>query len=164
MLRGVNALVQGFRRIIVQDGNGLLRDNWPRIYSGIDEMHRATGDLHAMIQRLLPGFQSGKRREQGRVDVHDATFKCPQEISLQHTHETSEHDQIHFRISQRVHVRALGVFIELRPEFPRRDKSRRKISFSRVLKNSGVLDIAQHNRDLRGEASSRNRIRNSREV
>jgi len=60
MLRRVNPLMQTFRRVVVQDRHGLLADDWSGINSGIHKMHRAACHLHAVIQRLLPRFESGE--------------------------------------------------------------------------------------------------------
>lgn len=50
----VNALVQSFRRVVVQNRHRRLADDRAGIHSCIHEMHRATGDFHAVIQRLPP--------------------------------------------------------------------------------------------------------------
>src|SRR5437588_1544445 len=57
----LNALVQRRRRVFRQNRDRFLSDDWPAINTLIDEMNGAAGDLHAVIERLLPGFQARKR-------------------------------------------------------------------------------------------------------
>ena len=68
MLRGMDSLMQGFRRVIIQHGHGLLADDGAGINPGIHEMHGAPGYLYPVIERLLPGFQPGEGWQQGGVD------------------------------------------------------------------------------------------------
>ena len=60
MFRGVNALVQRFRRVVIQHGHRLLADNRAGIHARINKVHGAAGDSDTMSQRLLPGRQPGK--------------------------------------------------------------------------------------------------------
>ena len=60
VFRGVNPLVQRFGRIVVQDRHRLLSDDRAGIDPGIDKMHSAAREFHAMIQRLFPRVQPGE--------------------------------------------------------------------------------------------------------
>jgi len=60
VFRRVNPRVQTFRRVVIQNRHGLLADDRPGINARVHEMHRAARNLHAVIQRLLPRFESGK--------------------------------------------------------------------------------------------------------
>lgn len=60
MFGGMNALMQTFRRVLVQHLHGLLADDRAGIHAGIHEMHRAAGHFHTVIQRLPPRGQTGK--------------------------------------------------------------------------------------------------------
>jgi len=64
MFRRVDPLEQGFRGVGVKHGNGLLCDDWARIHTCVDQVHCAAGDFDAIIQGLLPGFQTGKARQE----------------------------------------------------------------------------------------------------
>ena len=75
MFRRVDALVQTFGRIGVQHWHGLLADDRTGIHARIHKMHRAAGHLHAALQRLLPRGEARKRRQQRRMDVHNAAFE-----------------------------------------------------------------------------------------
>ena len=46
----------------------------------VDEMHRAAGDLHAVLQRLVLRVQTRKSRQQRRVDVQNALRKLAHEM------------------------------------------------------------------------------------
>ena len=141
--------MQTFRRVVVEHRHGLLADDGAGIHARVHEMHRATRHLHAVIQRLLPCFQTGKRRQQRRMDVHDAAFKRAQEITLQHPHETREHNQIHFRRLQRADKCPLRLLVQFGAEFPRRDELRRNFPVPRVRQNPRIFDIAQNQGDFR---------------
>ena len=60
MLCLVNALVQRLRRIVIMHGNGLLADDRASVHTGVHKMHGASRDFDAVIQRLLPCFESWK--------------------------------------------------------------------------------------------------------
>ena len=64
MLGGMDALMERFRRVIIQHRHRLLADDWPPIHAGIHKMNRAAGDLYPVIQRLLPGLQAREGRQQ----------------------------------------------------------------------------------------------------
>src|SRR4051812_26176358 len=61
MLGGLDSRVQRFGGVGIQHRDGLLADNGAGIDTGIHEVDGATGDLYPIIERLFPGFQSGKR-------------------------------------------------------------------------------------------------------
>ncbi len=148
MFRGVNPLVQAVRRVIVQNRHGLLRDDRPAVHAGVHEMHGAARDFHAVIQRLFPGFQPGKRGQQRRMDIYDAALESPQEFSLQHAHEPGQHKQINLRFLQRADISALGVFIEFRAELARGDESRGKVSPSCLLQDARVFHVTDDDTNL----------------
>ena len=52
------------RGVVIEHGHGLLANDRPGVHAGIHVMHRAAGKFHAVIQRLFPGIQTRKRRQQ----------------------------------------------------------------------------------------------------
>jgi len=140
---GVDALMQARGGVMVENGYGLLADDGAGIHAGVHKMHGAAGDFHAVVERLFPGFESGKGGQQRGVDVHDAAFKRTQKITLQDAHEPGEDDQIHLGRLQLVHEGALGVLVQLGAEFSRGDEAGGKIAFAGVDQNPRGFDIAQ---------------------
>jgi len=161
---GVNPLMQAFWRVVFQHRNGLLTDDRTRIHARIHEMHGATGEFHAMIQRLFPRFEPWKRRQQRRMHIHDSSFKRAKKIPFEHAHKSGEHNQIHLRPLQGRDKRALRFFVQLGAEFSRRDELRGEFSRAGVFQNPRAFDIAQYNADFCGNASCRNRIGNRDEI
>ena len=164
MFRRVNALVQCCRRILIKHRHRLLADNGPGVHTGIDEMDGATGDFHALIQRLFPGFQSGEGGQQRGVNINDAAFKGAQKIALKHAHETGEDDQIHFRRLQLLHEGAFGVFVQFGAEFARRNELGGHVAFTGMGEDAGVFDIAQDDGDFRRNSAGRDGIGNGDKV
>lgn len=60
VFRDLNSFVEGFMRVVVEDGDGLLGDDRAGINAGINEMDGAASDFYAMIEGLFPGFEAGK--------------------------------------------------------------------------------------------------------
>ena len=62
VLGGMNALVQAFGRVVIENGDALLPDDGTSVHAGIHEMNGAAGDFDAVVEGLFPGFEAGKRR------------------------------------------------------------------------------------------------------
>ena len=92
MLRRMNPGVQTGWDILVQHRDGLLADDGARIHPRVHKMDGAACHFHAMLKRLPPGFKSGKRREQRRMNIHNPALKRAEKIAFQNAHETGEHD------------------------------------------------------------------------
>ena len=65
-----------------EDRHRFLGHDRTTIDTLIDKVNRAACDLDSVVQRLLPRFQTRKRREQRGVDIHDALVECTQKISF----------------------------------------------------------------------------------
>jgi len=59
-----------------------------------DEMDRASGELDAGRERLALRMETGKGRQQGRMDVDQAALVVPHEGFRQHPHEAGQNYQI----------------------------------------------------------------------
>src|SRR5579862_4256903 len=90
----MDALVQGFRRIGLQNWDSLLRNNRPGIDSSIDKMDRTAGDLYAIIKGLFPCLQTRKGRQQRRVNINNPTLEIPQKLPFQNSHKPRQDDQV----------------------------------------------------------------------
>src|SRR5690348_14249118 len=105
--------MQSLRGITVQHGDRLLSDDRPGVHAGINEVTRAAGDLDSMIEGLLPGLKARERRQQARMYVDNPSGKSPEELALEHTHESGQRDQVHLRLHQLLDKHPLGSFIQL---------------------------------------------------
>lgn len=145
----MDTLVQAFRGVIVQHWHSLLADDRSGIHAGIHKMHRATRHANPMRERLFPCLQSGKRRQQRRMDIDDAIFERAQKIALKDTHESRKHDQVHLRLAQSIHKFSFRLFAELGAERAWLDELRGDVPFTRVRQDSRAFNIAQNDGDLR---------------
>ncbi len=135
-------------RIIVPDRHSLLSNYWSGIHARIDEMDGAAGDLNAVIQRLFPGLQAGKGRQQGGVDIDDPAFKSLEEVPLEHSHEARQGDHIHLGFPQGARIGVLGLLVELGAEAARGQVLRPEAALARVAEDPGVRHVAEDYRDL----------------
>lgn len=144
MLGGVDALVEGFGGVVVQDGHGLLADDGAGVDTGVHEMDGAASGFHAGIECLSPGFQAGERRQEGGMNIHDAALERAQKIAFENAHKTGEDYEIHPRVEHGLNVKALGVFIEFGAKFSGGDESRGKVARAGVGQGAGRFDVAQY--------------------
>lgn len=56
----LNARMQGLRGVSRKNWHGFLGDDRAGINPLIDEMNSHACELHAVLERLLPGFEAGK--------------------------------------------------------------------------------------------------------
>src|SRR5574344_2383907 len=63
MLLHLNAGVEGCGRVVLEDGDGFLDENRPRVRSGVDKVDGHARDLASVVERLGPGGDAGKRGE-----------------------------------------------------------------------------------------------------
>ena len=73
---GEDAGGEGFRGVVVEDGDGALEDDDAVVDALVDEVDGAAGDFCAELKGLGLGVQTGKAGEQAGVDVEDAVRKC----------------------------------------------------------------------------------------
>src|SRR5918996_968665 len=83
-----------FDRVVVEDWDGALSDDRAAVERVVDEVDRASADRGAVIERLSLRVETGKQRQQARVDVEDALRKRVDEKRRQHAHVTCETNQI----------------------------------------------------------------------
>src|SRR5207237_983537 len=59
------------------------------------EMNRGAGNLHPGAQRLSVRIETGKRRQERRVDVEHAALPAQHELCREQPHEAAETDELH---------------------------------------------------------------------
>ena len=87
-----DALAERGLVVAVEDGDGRLREDGAGIHSGVDEVHGAAGDAHAVRERLRLRVDAGERGEERGVDVDDAVRERVEEDRRDEAHEAGEHD------------------------------------------------------------------------
>ena len=155
VLRRMDALMQSFRGVAIQDRDGLLPDDRAGIDPRINKMNGAARDFHPMVKGLFPGFQAGKRRQKRRMDIDDASFEGLQKLSLKDPHEACQYQQINSCLAKRRHVGALGVFFQFCSKFARRKEAGWEPTLARPFENPCVLDVTQHQGNLRWHLAGR---------
>ena len=81
------------RRVVVEDGNGALRDDGAAVQSLVNEVDGAAAHFDAVGDGLSLRVEAGEGGEQTRMDVQDAPAKNFDEGGREHAHETGEADE-----------------------------------------------------------------------
>src|SRR3954454_601703 len=71
-----------------------LEDDRAAVDPLVDEMHGNSGNLHAVVDRLLDRANSRESRQQRRVHVDDLVREAPDEDRRQQFHEAREHHEL----------------------------------------------------------------------
>jgi len=66
--------------VIVVNRNGGLQDDGAGVEIFVHEMHRASGEFHAVFEGLALGFETGECRQKRRMNVESAAVKFVDEI------------------------------------------------------------------------------------
>ena len=80
--------------VVIRDGNDGLEDNGAGVEIFVDEMDGAAGEFDAIFESLALGFEAGKGREQGGVNVEDAVGEGGDEIGGEKAHVAREADEV----------------------------------------------------------------------
>jgi hypothetical protein len=102
-----NSRTQAFFRVIVKDGYYCLGDDGACVNICINKVNRATGESGTVFQGFFLHIQAGKRREQSRVDIHDAMRECIDKIGPYDAHETGENHEIYLVLLQLLYNRSV---------------------------------------------------------
>ena len=145
--------------VVVPDRDGHLQNDRPGIELGVDQVHRGAAHLRAVAQRLSLRVQSGKRRQQRRVDVEDRVRERRDERRSQQPHEARQAHQVDFVGAQR---RNDGR-IEGSPgrELTVIDHQRGHRRCPRAIESRGVADVGDDEGNRRVEGVRRRRTRGS---
>ena len=71
----LNAPFQNLHIVGFMDGNDRLENDGARVHAGIDKVDGTAAETDAVLQCLPLGGFSGKGRQKGWMDVHDALGK-----------------------------------------------------------------------------------------
>ena len=85
---------EGFWRVGVEDGDGLLEDDDAVVYGLVDEVDGAAGDPGSVVEGLVLGVEAGEGGEQRRVDVEDAVGEGCGEGWRDDAHVSGEADEV----------------------------------------------------------------------
>jgi len=138
----MDALVQGFRSIGLQNWDSLLSNNRSGIDSSIDIMDRTAGDLYAIIKGLFPCLQTRKGRQQRRVNINNPILEIPQKLSFQDPHKPRQDDQVDLSLPKGADIGLLGGFFEFCAKFTRVDELRWNLEFCGPLQDGRVSHVA----------------------
>lgn len=78
----------------IEDGNHFLQNDDSVVQLLVDEMHRAACDFYSIGKRLLLCVETGKSRQQRRMNVQDTLRKCLYELRGEKPHVSGETDQV----------------------------------------------------------------------
>src|ERR1700733_2841320 len=108
-------------------------------------MDRATGKLGPLLDGLTLRFQTGKGREERRMNIQYALRICRDEMRRKQPHITRQTDEIHFFLAQGSdHYPVVGLTLE---SF-RRNNLRRDSAYSRFFDPRCAFAITQNNRNF----------------
>ena len=113
----LDALVKRRGGVIREHGYHALCQNGAGVDAVIHHVNGATGGLHPVIVRLLPGLQPRKCGQQRGVNINDIFLECTQKITLQNAHETGQSHPLGPGFTERGDVGRLGGFVQFGAEF-----------------------------------------------
>ena len=94
VLLGENALCEGVGVVGVERGNRALEDDDAVVEMLIDKMHRAAGELDAVVEGLGLRIEAGKGGQQRGMNIENALGKSSDELGREQTHITGETDEV----------------------------------------------------------------------
>jgi hypothetical protein len=157
-----NAIRERGSAVVIAHRNRSLHDDRTGIDIFIDEVNRATGDLHAGGNGLRLRIDARKRRQQRRVNVHDAHRILGDELRGQQAHVAGQRDEIGPGVFEHAHD-----FCFMRCAVRKRaviDDECGQAERSRALDSRRLRPVRDHADDLRIEAAPRDRLVNRFEV
>src|SRR5262245_63785208 len=95
MLDLKNTGSERLNRIIVADGHRRLRNDRARVGLWDDEMNRRARYLHSGLKSLAVRIETGKRWQQGGMNVEHAALPTQHEVRRQQPHEAAQTNQFH---------------------------------------------------------------------
>jgi hypothetical protein len=90
----LDAGVEGFGCVVVEDGDGALDEDGAGIGTFIYEVDGATGDFDAIYEGLFPGRDTGESRQQGWMDVENTVGEGGQHGGFDDAHEAGKNDVV----------------------------------------------------------------------
>src|SRR5207249_2900287 len=97
---GVNAMFflqnagrKRFDRIVIQNRNHSLVDDWAIVQRAGYEVNRAAAEFYSVLQRLFLDLEPGKRRQQRRMNIQDTVGKGVEKDGAEDSHEPGKNHQ-----------------------------------------------------------------------
>jgi len=81
--------------VAVLDGHDRLEDYRPRIHAFVDEMHRASRELHPRLYRLPRGVDARERRQESRMEVYHSVGIRPHQNRREDSHEPGQNYELY---------------------------------------------------------------------
>ena len=158
MLLNLDAGVQRLGSVILHHGHALLNEDGTGVRSRVDEVHRDARDLAAVIERLSPAMDTGKRRQQRGMDVEDAVRKRGEQLRLDDTHEAREHDRVDAGVFKHLDAAVFRGTFQL--GLPRRavEILAGDVVLTRTIEDLRVGEVREHELDLRIERAGGDRV------
>ena len=158
MFLDLDAGVERFRGVVVQDGHGGLQNDRPGVDAGIDEVHGASRELGAVIERLRPAVEAGEGGEKGGVDVEDALGEGVEEAGLDDPHVAREDDGVHTVFAQDADDLVLGFAFKFGFEGGVVYPETFEVVARGAGENAGVRDVGDDDGDFGVERSRLDRV------
>src|SRR5262245_66545618 len=98
MLDLKNAGSERLGGIVVADGHRRLRNDRADVGLRDDEVNRRARYLHSHLESLAVRIETGKRRQERRVDVEHAALQTQNEISGTQRHEAATTNEFNARL------------------------------------------------------------------
>jgi hypothetical protein len=96
VLFGEDASAQALDGVIIEDGNGGLQDDWPRVDLLGHKVDGAAGDFDTVSEGVGLRVQPpGERRQQGGVDIQNALLESSYDLGVEDAVEPSKDDNLH---------------------------------------------------------------------
>lgn len=156
MLLDEDARRQRIDRVIVQHRHAALHDDRAAIELRCHKVHRHTGELYAVLERLSLRVDARKRRKERRMDIENGIRKRLEHGSADEPHEPSQADQADMTRAQGAHECAVEL-IAYR-ERAMTDVERLDPGLAGTIEARRFGTIRDDNRNLGLEATFSNRI------
>jgi len=100
MLFHKNPLRQRVRVIRIQNRNSALQHHHPMVQVLVHKMHRASGNLHPVIESLRLRIKPRKRRQQRRMNIQDPVRERRHKLRREQPHVPRQANQVHIMTAQ----------------------------------------------------------------
>src|SRR6185437_7474312 len=161
MLFAQDAGGERFHGVVVKNGDGALQNDWAGVEVFVDKMHGASGDFHAVVDRLVLRVETGEGGQERGVNVQDAVGELADEGGAEQPHESGQTDQIDRVLAEGIDDRTV---VDFAVEPAGRQANGRKAAFACAGEAGGVGAVGDDDGDLSIERAGLNPISDSFEV
>jgi len=139
--------MQGFRGIVIEDGNRALDEDGAGIGSAIDDMDRTTSDFCAIFEGLLPGGNAGEGGQERRMDIEDPVGEGGQKSGFYDAHKAGQSDDLRSPGLKGGDLLAFGFALQFRFERGGADEFGRDSVLAGAGEDKGGFDIRNNTDD-----------------